>query len=153
MEEEKRILAYAESVHFDRAEFQADLKSGTLAPMISSISINELHEENWNDTWESAYDPVEIGRDCYIRAPFHPEKSGFRHSLVIVPKMSFGTGHHATTRLMVKQMLKLDFSKKTVLDMGCGTGILAVLAEKLGARSVLAVDNYPWASDNTAENI
>ena len=119
---------------------------------MSSSAFKELQEENWNDTWESSYDPVVIGRECYIHAPFHPHRPGFRLDLVIVPKMSFGTGHHATTRLMVEKMLEVDFTGRKVLDMGCGTGILAILAEKLGADRVLAMDNYPRACENAAEN-
>jgi len=153
MEEEGRILAYTELDGFDRKGFQEWFEKKDLGPMIRSIVFNELQEENWNDTWESAYDAVEIGSECYIRAPFHPEKTGFRHNLVIVPKMSFGTGHHATTRLMVEMMLKMDFSNRNVLDMGCGTGILAILAEKLGAAAVLAVDNYPRACENSIKNV
>ena len=109
-----------EAEQFDKEKFQAYLKSCNLATIISSISFNELREENWNETWESDYDAVEIGKECYIRAPFHPEKSGFEQSLVIVPKMSFGTGHHSTTRLMVQQMLKLNFSDKEVLYFNSG---------------------------------
>ena len=131
-------------------QFRSYLDNIKPAQLIASVSFNSLQEENWNETWESAYDAVEIGKECYIRAPFHPSRSGFKHTLVIVPKMSFGTGHHATTRLMIQEMLMLDFSSRQVLDIGCGTGILAVLAEKLGADNVLAVDNYSWACENTA---
>ncbi len=152
-EEENRILAYMESSLFDRKAFRKHLSASNLNEKIRSIAYTDIHGENWNKTWESQYDAVEIGRSCYVRAPFHPEKPGFTHSLVIVPKMSFGTAHHASTRLMMMQMMKRDLSGKEILDMGCGTGILAILAEKMGAAHILAADNYPLACENAMENL
>jgi ribosomal protein L11 methyltransferase len=152
-EEDKRIRAYMEAEAFDEDALKTFIKQFELDSRLSSYTIGNIKEENWNETWESAYDVVEIGSSCYIRAPFHPDKSGFDHSLLIMPKMSFGTGHHASTRLMIEQMVKLDFSGKDVLDIGCGTGILGILAEKMGARNILAVDNYSWACQNTLDNI
>jgi ribosomal protein L11 methyltransferase len=115
-------------------------------------SIVRLPDKNWNEIWESNYEPVTIGK-CRIRAPFHTPDSNFFPELVIEPKMSFGTGHHATTSLMVTEMLCTDFKNKIVLDAGCGTGILAILAEKLGASQVTAIDIDEWSYRNSHENI
>ncbi|MCB0571136.1 MAG: 50S ribosomal protein L11 methyltransferase [Phaeodactylibacter sp.] len=108
--------------------------------------------ENWNATWEANFQPIRIGNFCEIRASFHPQASGVAHELIINPRMAFGTGHHATTFLMIEQMEQELFSGATVLDFGCGTGILAILAEKLGAVSVDAVDIEKAAWENTVEN-
>lgn len=115
----------------------------------------EIQQQNWNATWEAGFDPIDIKREgvrCYIRAPFHPARE-VDHEIVIMPKMSFGTGHHATTALMVEAMLGLDFAGTTVLDMGSGTGILAILAAQRGAVVVDAVDVDDWAYENCLENV
>ena len=112
-----------------------------------------IRSRNWNAEWESSFSPVEISDQCYIRAPFHAEKPGFRYEVVIEPKMSFGTGHHDTTWLMAKNLLEIDVKGKDVLDMGCGTGILAILASMAGAKSVLAIDNNDNAYENSVENV
>ena len=113
----------------------------------------EIQQQNWNAEWESQYEPISIqGGTCYIRAPFHPAHSA-PYEIVIMPKMSFGTGHHATTYLMAEQMLALDFNGASVLDMGSGTGILSILAAMRGAVVVDAVDIDEWAYENCLENI
>ena len=109
--------------------------------------------QNWNAVWESNFEPVIIGNDCYIRAPFHSEKEGIKYEITIEPKMSFGTGHDETTHMMSQLLLEMDVKDKTLLDMGCGTGILAILAAKKGAAKVLAIDNDEWAYNNAKENI
>lgn len=107
---------------------------------------------NWNAKWESEFHPILIGEDCVVRANFHkPQDKKFE--LVINPKMSFGTGHHQTTFMMLSFALDEDFIGKRVLDMGCGTGILAILASLKDAKSIDAIDNDPWCIENTAENI
>jgi len=108
---------------------------------------------NWNAQWESSFQPILVNDKVAIRAGFHPPFPNVQYEIVITPKMSFGTGHHATTYLMIEQMLSLDFSNKTVLDFGTGTGILAILAEKMGAASVVAIDNDEWSIENAKENI
>lgn len=109
-------------------------------------------EKNWNELWEKNYNPVVIADKVLVKAPFHKIESKYPYEIVIEPKMSFGTGHHETTSLMVELMLDLDFKNKRVLDMGCGTGILALMASKLGASEVIAVDLNEWAYENTIEN-
>ncbi|MFW5725276.1 MAG: 50S ribosomal protein L11 methyltransferase [Bacteroidota bacterium] len=112
-----------------------------------------INSQNWNQQWESNFEPVDVKGKCYIRAPFHAAVSNYEYQVVIEPKMSFGTGHHETTTLMVEWMLETSFEEKSVLDMGCGTGILAILASMMGANKVMAIDNYPFAWENTIENI
>ena len=107
---------------------------------------------NWNTKWESEFHPILIGEDCVVRADFHnPEDKKFE--LVINPKMSFGTGHHQTTFMMLSFALVQDFKEKRILDMGCGTGVLAILASLKGAKSIDAIDNDSWCIENAAENI
>lgn len=113
-----------------------------------------VKEENWNAIWESNFDPVRVGDFVGIRAHFHPHfEPAVQYEINITPKMSFGTGHHATTFTVMQLMESMDFKGKTVYDFGTGTGILAILAEKLGAASVLAVDNDEWCIENSIENI
>jgi ribosomal protein L11 methyltransferase len=113
---------------------------------------DKLENKNWNEEWETYYDPIDIDGKVYVRAPFHDEKPGYPITIIIEPKMSFGTGHHQTTRLMSRAILELDMTGKTVLDMGTGTGVLAILARKRGANAITAIDNFEWAVENTAEN-
>lgn len=112
-----------------------------------------IPEQNWNEHWESSFDPVIIDDFLSIRATFHQPARKVEHEIVITPKMSFGTGHHATTRMMVQQMREIDFTQKKVFDFGTGTGILSILAEKLGAASVIAIDIDEWCISNAYENI
>lgn len=112
-----------------------------------------IEETNWNAVWESNFQPVMVDDFVGLRADFHSPVAGVEHEIVITPKMSFGTGHHATTYMMIQQMREIDFTGKTVLDFGTGTGVLAILAEKLGAKNILAIDNDDWSIDNAAENI
>jgi ribosomal protein L11 methyltransferase len=113
-----------------------------------------IKEQNWNAVWESNFDPVRVGDFVGVRAHFHPVfNPPVTHEIKITPKMSFGTGHHATTFTVMQLMQEIDFNSKTVYDFGTGTGILAILAEKLGASNVLAVDNDDWCIENAEENI
>ena len=100
----------------------------------------DLQDQNWNKLWESNFSPILIDNDCYVRANFHPAKPEIRYEIIIDPKMSFGTGHHQTTTMILRYILENNFQDKEVLDMGCGTGILAILASQKEARHVLAVD-------------
>jgi len=110
-------------------------------------------KQNWNEEWEKHYDPILILDKCFIRAPFHPPLEGIQFEIIIEPKMSFGTAHHETTSMMIELMMETEFADRKVLDMGCGTGILAIFARKLGAASVVAVDNDEWSVQNSLENI
>lgn len=113
-----------------------------------------IKEENWNAVWESNFEPVRVGDFVGIRANFHPSfDPKVQYEIQITPKMSFGTGHHATTFSVMQLMEHLDFTQKSVYDFGTGTGILAILAEHLGAKEVLAVDNDPWCIENSLENV
>jgi ribosomal protein L11 methyltransferase len=114
--------------------------------------IEQLPEKNWNAEWEASFNPVTIVDFCAIRASFHQPIGTCTHEIVIDPKMAFGTGHHESTELIIRQMRNIDFVGKTVLDLGCGTGILAILAAMLGATDVTAVDNDPEAVDSAREN-
>ncbi|MFT6716034.1 MAG: ribosomal protein L11 methyltransferase [Saprospiraceae bacterium] len=108
--------------------------------------------KNWNEEWENAFEPVVVGGFCVIKAPFHDVTVKCEHELIIMPKMSFGTGHHPTTHLMVNAMKFLEFKNKVVLDMGSGTGVLGILACKLQAEDVLGIDIDQWAVENAIEN-
>jgi len=123
-------------------------------PGESIISFEQkiIPQQNWNSLWESNFDPVKVGMECMVRAPFHEKHAGFKFDIVIDPKMSFGTGHHDTTMLMIEEILKLNMVRKRVLDMGCGTGVLAILAAKMDAEKIVAIDNEEWAYKNAMEN-
>ncbi|MFN2395900.1 MAG: 50S ribosomal protein L11 methyltransferase [Bacteroidales bacterium] len=150
----KGFKAYIQSDAFDEKK----LSSITIPEMNAdgakfSFTVKKIDNQNWNQVWESNFEPVDVKQKCYIRAPFHKPKPDYPWEVIIEPKMSFGTGHHETTSLMVEWMLETDFKGKHVLDMGCGTGILAILASKMGAGPVVAIDNYPFAWENTLENV
>lgn len=117
-----------------------------------NYSHRTITRQNWNAEWEKNFQPLIIANRVSVRAPFHPEPAGVDYDIVIMPRMSFGTGHHETTALMIENQLDIDHRSLRVLDMGCGTGILAIMAEKLGARQVLAVDVEPWTVENAADN-
>jgi ribosomal protein L11 methyltransferase len=112
----------------------------------------DVEEQNWNQVWEQNFQPVIVEDFCAVRAHFHEPGRHVQHEIIITPKMSFGTGHHATTYMMLQQMRDIDFQNKTVFDFGTGTGILAILAEKLGATSVTAIDVDEWSIENAKEN-
>ncbi len=117
-----------------------------------SYEIALIPQKNWNEVWESNFEPIEIGDKIYVRATFHPARPEFPYEIVIDPKMAFGTGHHQTTSMMLELILENDFAGKKVLDMGCGTGILAIMAAKLNAAEITAIDYDPVCYDSTIEN-
>ena len=117
------------------------------------FAFQRIPEQNWNALWESAYEPVTIRGKCQVRAPFHPPVPGIEYDLVIEPRMSFGTAHHETTSLMLELMMEEEIAGKDVLDMGCGTGVLAILAFKMQAARVVAIDNDEWAFSNALDNV
>ena len=111
-----------------------------------------IPNQNWNAIWEANFQPIQIKDFCAIRADFHEAIPNVKHEIIINPKMAFGTGHHETTYLMMEMMEQVPFDNKEVLDYGCGTGILAILANKLGATKIQAIDNDPLSYENTLEN-
>jgi len=117
-----------------------------------TYSNSTIPEQNWNEVWESNFSPVIVDNFCSIRADFHEPINHTAKEIIITPKMSFGTGHHATTYMMIEQMKDIDFEAKRVADFGTGTGVLAILAEKLGADFVYAIDNDNWSIENAQEN-
>ncbi len=151
-EELDGLNAYIEDDRFQERETKALLeKYASLTPL--SYQINGIERKNWNAEWESNFEPIVIAKDIYVRADFHQSKPDFKHEIVITPKMSFGTGHHETTSMVLEHQLSIDHTNKKVLDIGCGTGILAILAAKLDAKSVVAFDIDEWSAENTRENI
>jgi ribosomal protein L11 methyltransferase len=118
-----------------------------------SYEYQPVKDKNWNNEWEQNFKPVMINNEIYIRAPFHYGNPAILHEIVIEPKMSFGTGHHLSTVLVLESMLLIDFNGKTTLDMGCGTGILSILAAKKGSTEIIGIDNNEWAFENAKENI
>ncbi len=147
------ILAYIPA-----SSFSNNLPANLLEPVSGlfehlEITSNKVAEVNWNAEWEKNFAPIYIGTQCSIIAPFHNIDENFEHIIIIEPKMSFGTGHHATTALMVTTMLDMALQNKSVLDMGCGTGVLAILAGQMRANPILAIDIDNWAYENTLENI
>jgi ribosomal protein L11 methyltransferase len=148
------VLAYIPSAQFD---------SGTLDQLIFQQDVSfsvtylvkEIEGQNWNEVWESNFNPITIDQTCYVRATFHDPQPEYPIEIVVDPKMAFGTGHHQTTSMMIRYLLKLgenNLKEKTFLDMGCGTGILAILASKLGADPVYAIDYDPVCVESTTEN-
>lgn len=117
-----------------------------------TYEVQEIEQVNWNEEWEKNFDPIVVGNEVSIRAPFHPSPN-LKYDIVIEPKMSFGTGHHETTYLMIRHLMEADLAGKKVLDMGCGTGILAIFAEMKGASAIDAIDIDPWCYENSIENV
>lgn len=144
-QQNEALLAYFEEASFPSYDVKKCLES-------FSFDIATVEEQNWNAVWETAFEPVVIDDFCAIRADFHEPIASVEHEIVITPKMSFGTGHHATTYLMIRQMRQIHFKEKTVSDFGTGTGILAILAEKLGAAAIDAIDVDDWSFENATEN-
>ena len=149
-ETEDQVLGYIPGESFNFGEM--DEITSTLP--FSVHSENEMvPDQNWNEVWEKNYfKPLLIGGRCLVRAPFHTEYEPAEFELVIEPKMAFGTGNHETTTLMAEQILNMDLTGKTVLDMGCGTGILGMLASLQGAKSITAIDIDKWSFESTVEN-
>lgn len=143
------LNGYFPAEKFDEKSIQVLLDEVNLAAI--KFTISNLETKNWNETWEKNFSPVMIADKVGVRAPFH-QPLATELEIIIEPKMSFGTGHHQTTSLMIEQMLALDFAEKNVLDFGSGTGILSIVAEKLGAINITAIDNEEWAFENAKEN-
>lgn len=149
---ETGLLAYIESNAFDEEKMKA---AETLAnERVTSSYQHRLYEaQNWNEEWEKNFSPIEVDNRCLVYTSFHHVEKSFDYRILIDPKMSFGTGHHATTFLMLQALLDLDVTNHRVLDMGCGTAVLAILARMKGAAHVQAIDNNEWAFTNSKENV
>jgi len=146
--EKGRLIAYCKTDTYSESGTLELLAKFSLVPE----QIKDVLDENWNASWEENFKEAIIGEHIQARAPFHPS-SGYKHDIIITPKMAFGTGHHETTRLSGIALERLDCEGKAVLDMGCGSGLLAILASQKGARRVLAIDYDTNCVDNTHENI
>jgi ribosomal protein L11 methyltransferase len=151
-ETETGLFSYIELVRFD-----SELSSG-LEELVKRYGVTytsaTIDKQNWNALWESNFEPVLVDDFVGVRANFHPPfNGGVEHDIIITPKMSFGTGHHGTTYSVMQLMRGIDFANKSVFDFGTGTGLLAILAHKLGAGDILAVDNDDWCIENASENI
>ncbi len=118
-----------------------------------TYTVNIIEDENWNEIWEHNFEAIKVANRCMVRAPFHKKELGILYDIVIEPKMSFGTGHHETTHLMIERLLHLNVENLNILDMGCGTGVLAILCKMKKANNVMAIDIDQWAYNNTLENI
>ena len=167
-DDEKRELLLAELSLFDFDAFE-ETPDGLLASCLSEnweetevkgildrygvqYEVNQVEKVNWNEQWEKNYDPVVVDDRCVLRATFHEPRPDVPYEIIIDPKMSFGTGHHATTWQMLRYQLSLDHENKRVFDVGCGTGALAIMAHKRGASTVYAVDIDEWCVENSREN-
>jgi ribosomal protein L11 methyltransferase len=145
------FTAYIEKTFFDE-QLLKDLQKKYPDAGIS-YQFSALESKNWNEEWEKNFQPIVVANKCYVRSTFHEPRPDYPLEIIIEPKMSFGTGHHATTSMMVEQLLSLDLGDKKVMDVGTGSGILAIAASKLGAANILAFDIDEWSVENTAENL
>ncbi|WP_237390636.1 50S ribosomal protein L11 methyltransferase [Fulvivirga sediminis] len=152
METDAGVEGYIEEKNFNEQDIN-DLISRYSEVTTITYEVEEVVSRNWNEEWEKNYDPISVDKSCLVRATFHKPDPSFKYEIIINPRMSFGTGHHATTYLMLKTQMELDHADKRVLDAGCGTAILAVMAEKLGAKEVIAYDNNSWSTENAPENV
>ncbi len=146
--ENGRLIAYCKSTIFSKTAADDLLSRFNLVAEF----IDDVEDQNWNTLWEENFKDSDIGLNIHVRAPFHPAKD-VKHDIIILPKMAFGTGHHETTQLSALALEKLECNDKTVLDMGCGSGLLAILASQKGAKQVIAIDYDIHSVENTTENV
>jgi len=150
---EDGLTAYVIASKYNESLLNDCLKNFLIPGIVFNHTKQLIVDKDWNEEWEKNYfKPIRIENECIIRASFHPHESGFKHTIVIDPKMAFGTGNHATTFLMIGEMLNIDFTGKEVLDMGCGTAVLAILAAMKNASRIVAIDIDEWAYNNAIEN-
>ena len=151
VETEEGLNAYIQKADWNE-HIMEDIQILNSSEFEISYAFEEIEQVNWNEEWEKNFNPIIVDGLCSVRAPFH-DKPNTTYDIVIEPKMSFGTGHHETTHMMIQFILKHDFENKSVLDMGCGTGILAILAEMKGAKPIDAIDYDNWCYLNSLENV
>lgn len=153
VEHEEGTLAYVVSSLYDEEALKNLIENFPLDAQVE-YEVKDIEDQNWNEEWEKNYfSPIVLEDQCVIKSSFHKDVPDAKYTIIINPKMAFGTGHHQTTILMLQEILKRDFTGQSVLDMGCGTAILAILASLRGAKDVLAIDIDQWAYDNTVENL
>lgn len=153
VEDDNKILAYVQQKLFEETELKQLILEFPIDVSIA-YTIKEMEDVNWNEEWEKNYfSPIVVNDRCVVKSSFHKDVPDYEYTIIINPKMAFGTGHHQTTVLMMQEILKKDFSGELVLDMGCGTAILAILASMRNASEVLAIDIDEWAYDNAIENL
>lgn len=152
MDTEDGFEAYCQESALDETELDEILRMEQFEN-VKFLKKELIPDQDWNATWEASYEPVIINELCRIRAPFHKVEGTYKYDLVIEPKMSFGTAHHETTSQIIELMLHSDFTGLNLLDMGSGTGVLAILAKKLGSATTVAIDNDEWAYRNALDNI
>lgn len=152
METPTGLSAYIPTAMFDEAATAAAIE--LVAAIFEKIDVESkpVPDVDWNAEWEKSFTPITVAGKCRIRAPFHDYDANYQLDVIIEPKMAFGTGHHATTTLMIRQLFDIQLAGKAVLDMGCGTGVLAIAAKKLGASRVTAIDIDHWSVENAREN-
>ena len=150
IESEFGVIAYIQK-QFWTENILEDLFILTSPEFVISYHVEEIEQVNWNEEWEKNFEPIDVDGLCQVRAPFHP-KTEAQFDIIIEPKMSFGTGHHETTHMMIQHLLEIDVLGKKTLDMGCGTAILAILAEMKGAKPIDAIDIDNWCYLNSIEN-
>jgi ribosomal protein L11 methyltransferase len=151
METDEGLEAYIPSADFQDPQTLLEIQQ--LAETHKLVfEAEEMPDVNWNQEWESYFEPVLVDDFCQVRATFHQPQTGFKYDLLINPQMSFGTGHHQTTYLCIKALEKIDLANKSVFDYGCGTGILAILTALMGAKSISGIDIDEWAINNSVEN-
>ena len=151
-EGEHELFAYIPAPDFN-PEVELSLATPVFSALLKSYEVRHVPDQNWNAVWESEFDPVLVAGCCLVRAPFHEKPEGIAYDIVIEPKMSFGTAHHETTQHMLRYVLKEELLNKSLLDMGSGTAVLAILAAMRGAGPVTAIDNDEWAYNNAVENV
>ncbi len=152
VEEDLVLLAYIQSGDLVGRLFEIEEYIAENIKTFKSVDKKEIEQQNWNELWESNFSPTIVNERCVVRAPFH-QSHNMEYELVIMPKMSFGTGHHETTRLMMCDIFEIDVEGKKGLDMGCGTGVLGILAAMRGAKHLDIIDIDQWAYDNAIENV
>ena len=151
LENDNGVRCYIQATLFDKKKLDIELDKIKQYTKLN-FNINHVAQKNWNEEWEKNFKPVQINSHCLIRSEFHNNSGNFKDEIIITPKMSFGTGHHETTFLMINELYNLDLNDKSILDMGSGTGILSIIASKNGARQVVGIDIDEWAFQNSIDN-
>jgi ribosomal protein L11 methyltransferase len=151
LENDNGVRCYIQAKLFDKKKLDIELDKIKQYTKLN-FNINHVAQKNWNEEWEKNFKPVQINSHCLIRSEFHNNSGNFKDEIIITPKMSFGTGHHETTFLMINELYDLDLNDKSILDMGSGTGVLSIVASKNGAKQVVGIDIDEWAFQNSIDN-